>query len=104
MTINTTGTRWDDSPTLPPPFHLTPQSCEQLGICQHPDHECVGGCEMIAPGVFESQPEPAKYDRLYIAVVLGVSTGVIYGAGRWAWSNFSEQITAFFWAAVSAAY
>lgn len=86
-------------PATVPPFWLHPRSCEQLGICHRPARECPSGCEMTAPGVFETQ---APKLRIWTVVALiGISAGVIYGAGRWAWANFGEQISAFFWAAFS---
>ncbi len=75
-----------------------PRTCEALGICQHGDRECRGSCEQV-PRLPAWQPidpsspvqdfEVESFTRdnfvtaILIAVLCGVTLGVLYGAWRW---------------------
>ena len=87
--------------TLPPvPLANAARTCESLGVCQHPERECVGACEQ-KPRVPSWQPtdptQPVQgftvetFGRdnfvtcLLIAALSGATLGILYGAGRWLW-------------------
>lgn len=73
---------------------VAPRTCEALGICQHPDRECPGACELPPKmyGVLRAEPgeptapfaliEPWGLDRRALQV-LGVLTlvGALAGIG-----------------------
>ena len=90
--------------TLPPvPLANAARTCESLGICQHPERECVGACEQ-KPRVPSWQPtdptQPAQgltvetFGRdnfvtcLLVAALSGATLGILYGAGRWLWQTW----------------
>ena len=95
----------DNAPTLPPA--QTPpavRTCESLGICQHPARECTGTCEQkprlpaweptdpsapVQGFVVEDLRRDNFVTAVLVAAVCGITLGVIYGAGRWAWQVYS---------------
>jgi hypothetical protein len=90
-------------PFLPTPLANAARTCESLGICQHPERECVGACEQ-KPRVPSWQPtdptQPAQgftvetFGRdnfvtcLLVAALSGATLGILYGAGRWLWQTW----------------
>ena len=98
MDLDDTAAPSDCADTQPPLPVL--HTCEALGVCQHPERECPGSCqqrprvhawklaEPSAPvQVFEVEDlgRDNIVTALLVAAVCGITLGVIYGAGRWAW-------------------
>ena len=93
----------DCSPATLPPVALAKaaRTCESLGVCHHPERECVGACEQkprlpVADSAYPADPaapvqcwriEDFGRDNLLTAVLVaalcGVTLGIVYGAGRW---------------------
>lgn len=92
--------------TLPPmavPLAKAARTCEALGVCQHPERECIGACEQkprmpVADSTYPADPtapvqswriEDFGRDNLLTAVLVaalsGATLGIVYGAGRWLW-------------------
>ncbi len=94
--------------TVPPtPSSTAARTCESLGVCQHPERECIGACrqlprihalEAAEPGAPVQGFEVEQLGRdnfmtcLLVAALAGATLGIIYGAGRWivqAWGVLS---------------
>ncbi len=92
--------------TLPPlsvPVAKAARTCESLGVCQHPERECVGACEQkprlpASDALSPSDPSHAVQDwriedlgrdnfvtAVLMVALCGATLGIVYGGARWAW-------------------
>lgn len=70
------------------------RTCEALGLCQHPERECVGACEQTPRVPFwteDNAPLLLEDSPLFTAVcgaMLLLSLAVLLSAGMYIWARW----------------